>query len=69
MIATDSWLTASRVKSAKSSLRKAKLTAEGEAVLQVLISEYQMTREMAVKMMAECGPLFAAAVQQRRKVY
>jgi len=49
------------------SLKKAKLTPEGETVLQVLISEYQMTREMALKLMAEGGPLLAVAIMQRRR--
>lgn len=48
-------------------LRKAKLSPEGEIILQVLISEYQMTREMALKMIAECGPLLAVAIMQRRR--
>ena len=49
------------------SLKKAKLTSEGELVLTVLVTEYQMTREMALKMIAECGPLFAIAILQRRR--
>lgn len=49
------------------SLKKAKLSPEGETILQILISEYQMTREMALKMIAECGTLLAVAIMQRRR--
>lgn len=53
-------------KSAKS-WQKAKLTPEGEAVVAVLINEYQMVREMAIKLVAEAGPLLAIAVMQRKR--
>lgn len=47
---------------------KAKPSPEGEELIKILVSEYQMTREAAIRMMAECGPLLALAVKQRQKL-
>lgn len=43
-------------------LIKAKLTNEGERVLQVLQKEYQMEREAAVRLLRDGGPMLAMAL-------
>ncbi len=43
-------------------LKKAKLTNEGEWVLQMLQREYQMGREAAVRLMRDGGPMLAMAL-------
>lgn len=43
-------------------IRKAKLTNEGERVLQILQKEYQMEREAAVRLMRDGGPMLAIAL-------
>jgi hypothetical protein len=45
-----------------------KLTSEGQRILQVLMTEYQMNKESALKLIAEGGQLFAVAILTRRKL-
>lgn len=44
------------------SIRKAKLTNEGERILQILQKEYQMEREAATRLMRDGGPMLAMAL-------
>jgi hypothetical protein len=44
---------------------KAKLTGDGERVLQILQREYQMEREAAIRLMRDGGPMLALAIVTR----
>ena len=46
---------------------KSKLTPEGRTVLSILMTEYQMTEQMAVKLMREGGMPLVIAVMTRKK--
>ena len=48
--------------------RKAKLSLEGKRVLNILKTEYLMSEEAAIRLMQDCGSLFAIAVLNRRKM-
>lgn len=46
-------------------IKKAKLTTDGEVVLQILQREYQMEREAAIRLMRDGGPMLAMAIRMR----
>lgn len=47
-------------------LKKAKLSPDGEKVAQILQREYGMTREAAIRLIRDGGPMLAVAVLARR---
>jgi hypothetical protein len=55
-----------RTVSDKVTLKKAKLSSDGEKVAQVLQREYGMTREAAIRLIRDGGPMFAVAMLTRR---
>jgi hypothetical protein len=46
--------------------KKSKLSTDGERVLQVLQREYGMTREAALRLIKDGGPMFAVSIMTRR---
>lgn len=47
-------------------LKKAKLSPDGEKVAQILQREYGMTREAAIRLIRDGGPMLAVVVLARR---
>lgn len=47
-------------------MKKSGLSKDGERILQILQREYGMTREAAVRLMRDGGPMFAVSLLTRR---
>jgi hypothetical protein len=45
--------------------KRSKLSTDGERVVQILLLEYGMKREAAVRLMRDGGPMFAVAMLTR----
>ena len=49
-------------------LKRSKLSKDGQRVISILMTEYGMTQEAALRLAKDSGPMFAVALLSRRGV-
>jgi hypothetical protein len=49
-------------------LRKGRLSVEAEQAVSILVTEYRMQRDDAIRLVAEAGPMLVLALRARKKV-